>query len=290
MAVGWGRPARYAGATTSRSVNLCAMGATSEKRGRLVRVYEQTRRLLNILVELIHSVFAGVWLGILRSKDLDAIDHRYHVTSPFVRTEHSRLELFFWERRCVERFPSRGRILVIGAGGGREMLALARMGYELDGCECNPLLVAVANKVLAPLGCSVCVAERDKFVAPRPPYDVIVVGWGAYALIRGRANRIRFLESVRSVVKPDAPLVLSFPTRSEHARGLRLTRTLANILRRLSFREPIEFGDNLRRSPIHHFSRAELESEIQQAGYEIEFYGDLQYGHAVCRASRKASA
>ena len=199
------------------------------------------------------------------------------------------MDYISWERRCVERFPSRGRVLVIAAGGGREMLALARMGYEMDGCECNPLLAAVANKVLAPLGCSVCVAKRDDFVAPRPPYDVIVIGWGAYALMRGHTNRIRFLESIRSVAMPKALLVLSFPTRSERARGLRLTRALANILRRLSFREPIELGDNLRRHAIHHFSRAELESEIRQAGYEVEFYDEIEYGHAVCRASREAA-
>ena len=256
---------------------------TSETHGRLIRLYEQTRRLLANIVSVANSVFSGVWLGILGPGDLDAIDQRYHMRSAFASADYSRRGLFVWERRCIEYLPSSGRVLVIAAGGGREMMALAKMGYELDGCECNPLLAALANRVLEPVGCSVSVVERDGFVAPRSPYDAVVVGWGAYALIRGRGKRVSFLTAVRSVVKSGAPLVLSFPTRSDRARGLRVTWMVANILRRLSFREPIEFGDSLHSYAVHVFSRTELESEISQSGYDIEFYDEIEYGHAVCR-------
>lgn len=261
------------------------MVRTLERRGAVLWAHEQSRRLLSNMVEAAEAVFAGLWLGILRPEEIDAIDSRHYARSVFASAEYSRRGLFSWERRCIERFPPGGRVLVIATGGGREMLALARMGYEVDGCECNPLLVAVANRVLAPVGYTVCTAERDEFVAPRPPYDFVVVGWGAYALMRGRARRVRFLKSLRTVLRPSASVMLSFPMRSGRARGLRSIRTLANVLRRLSFREPVELGDSLRSSLIHYFSRAEAESEIQQAGYDVEFLDTIEYGHAVCRPS-----
>ena len=40
------------------------------------------------------------------------------------------------------------RLLVAGAGGGREVLALYKSGYEVDGFECHPELVALANTML----------------------------------------------------------------------------------------------------------------------------------------------
>jgi SAM-dependent methyltransferase len=244
----------------------------------------RTRQWLTNLTEGLRAIFAGVWLGVLRPEELDALDERHHMTSPFARAEYSRRGLFAWERRCLERFPPKGRILVVAAGGGREMLALTRIGYQVDGCECNPLLAAVANKVLAEEGGSVHVAARDSLVAPRPPYDAVVVGWGAYALMRSRASRIRFLESVKRVVIPNAPMVMSFPVRAGRARGLRLTWALANVFRRVGAREPIELGDTLGSYAIHYFNRAELELEVRQAGYEIELYDEAEYGHAVCHA------
>ena len=39
--------------------------------------------------------------------------------------------------------------MVVGGGGGREVLALRRLGYEVDGFECDPGLVACANELLA---------------------------------------------------------------------------------------------------------------------------------------------
>lgn len=255
---------------------------TPPRDGWLTGAYEQSRSWLVSAVGLTNAVFSGAWLGILRSDHLDEIDDRYHGTSAFARSQHNLCGLFYWERQCIERFPATGRILVTAAGGGREMLALARMDYTLDGCECNPLLAAVANRLLTSLGCSVTVVARGAFAAPRSPYDAAILGWGSYALMRGRSNRIRFLKSLASVIQPGAPVMLSFPTRAEGARGLKVTWALATALRRLSRREPIELGDNLHRFSIHHFTRAELESEIRDAGYELLLYNETDYGHAVC--------
>ena len=258
------------------------------ERGRLIRAYGYSFRLLERMVELVHAVFAGAWLGILRPAQFDAVDQRHHMQSIFARADYNRRGLFAWEERCLERFPPTGRILVIAAGGGREMLALARIGFALDGCDCNPVLVALAKKLLASVECSVTVAGRDGLVAPRPPYDAVVVGWGAYALMRGRVSRIRFLNSLRSVIRVDAPIMLSFPVRSARARAPRVSRTVANALRRLQFREPIELGDDLRGYAIHRFSRGEVDFEVRQAGFELELYDEKEYGHAVCRASIEA--
>ena len=62
--------------------------------------------------------------------------------------------LFAWEREALAHpaFPRGGRLLLGGAGGGRELVALAAMGYTVDAFEpAGALLAALAaqNFVLA---------------------------------------------------------------------------------------------------------------------------------------------
>jgi hypothetical protein len=50
-------------------------------------------------------------------------------------------------------------------------------------------------------------------------------------------------------------------------------------------REHLEVGDDLSPNYVHHFTQREIELELSESGFDLQFYSDRQYGHAVGRAS-----
>src|ERR1700729_3001993 len=96
------------------------------------RCYLGWLRWLQRGINLVQSVAAGFWLGVLRQRDLDQVDTAYYERQAMYRdASYNRSGLLWWEREALEaHFSASGRLLVTAAGGGREILALRLMGYE----------------------------------------------------------------------------------------------------------------------------------------------------------------
>lgn len=114
----------------------------------------------------------------------------------------------------AERVPADGRLLVLGAGGGLELKALAEAhaGWTFDGVDPSPDMLALARQVLGPLVTRVALHEGYVEAAPEGPFD------GAVSLLTfhfiGREQRLETLRALRRRLRPGAPLVLahiSFP-------------------------------------------------------------------------------
>lgn len=234
--------------------------------------------------------FTGFWLGVLSRRALHAVDEAVYRRGTAYRGEaHNRRGLFAWERTALEtHFPPSGRIGIIGAGGGREVLALSAQGYEAVGYECNAALVAAAQTLLGDGSRgSVTLLPRDQ--APCGElFDGVVVGWSAYMLIVGRAARIRFLRAVRGALVPGAPVLLSFFTRSGDGGRLGAVAQVAGGLRRVLGREAVDVGDDLAPNYVHRFSPREVREEFAAAGFVlVEFHeqgpGPTDSGWAVGR-------
>lgn len=220
---------------------------------------------------LLQAAYEGVWLGLLRRSDLHAVDERFYArSSSYYDDAHNLRGLFPWEQTALEAFAGCRRVLVIGAGGGREVLALERMGFEVEGYECNPALVAYAGEFLPREGCTAVVRHlpRDEAPAPGTPFDGIVVGWSAYTLISGRAHRVDLLRRLRTLVRPDGPLLLSFFTRGADGPRVRISAAVANGIRTVLRREPAERGDALSPNFVHYFTSKEIGGEMREAGWE----------------------
>jgi hypothetical protein len=127
--------------------------------------------------------------------------------------------------------------------------------------------------------------ERDRFPQGVDPFDGLLVGWASYMLMPGRARRIAFLAGAREVMRPGAPALLSFYARSADDRTYARVARVANAVRRLRRREPVEEGDALRPNYVHSFTRAEIAAEAEAAGFALESYEDRPYGHAILRAA-----
>jgi hypothetical protein len=192
---------------------------------RLARAYLRSRVQQERLVNGLNAVAMGFWLGLLIEADLDCIDDTYYVgndsdaKSPvdYANAEWNKQGLANWERAAIElHFPPGASVALLGAGGGREVLALRRMSHVVDAWECQPAFVDVANALLMAEGHEPTVRYAPRNAVPETSkmYDAVVIGWGTYTLIRGRESRLQLLRGFREMVEVGSPLFLSFFARN----------------------------------------------------------------------------
>jgi tRNA (cmo5U34)-methyltransferase len=114
----------------------------------------------------------------------------------------------------AERAPADARVLVLGAGGGLELKALAEMqpSWRFDGVDPSAEMLQLARTTLGPLASRVCLHEGYINTAPMGPFD------GATCLLTlhflPRAERLETLKQMHARLKAGAPLVVvhhSFP-------------------------------------------------------------------------------
>jgi hypothetical protein len=240
-----------------------------------------------------NAVLAGIALGMLGRRALHAIDRiAYGLAREYRSDAHNLRGLFDWEAKVVDAyFAGRPRLALIGAGAGREALALSRRGYRVDAFECNPALLAAANRLLGREGVDVSVRHLPRDAAPSSalPYDGVVIGWTAYMHVLSSRTRIELLRGLRRLLPTDAPLLLSFFTRPEPDEHSEVVCSVANRVRAALRREPVERGDELVPGYVHRFTRAEIVAELDAGGFLLQCYadegpGDHDSGFAVGRA------
>lgn len=264
----------------------------TQQPGIVLKLYIHAQRWMEKLFILLQAGFNGLWLGLLSREALHQYDQLYYDRINFYRDEeYNRSGLFDWEKaRLEEYFGTAKSILLTGAGGGREVLALHRLGYIVDGYETNPRLAECANQLLASENIPARVQTCPRDVAPQTGkvYDGIIAGWGMYMLIQGRAQRVTFLRQLRAQCAAGAPVLLSFFTRKDDRFHYRFIPRVGNIFRWLLRRERIEIGDDLTPDFVHSFTRAEVAAELEAAGFEIVHYSEQEYGQAVGLARETA--
>ncbi|VVM08415.1 partial 2-polyprenyl-6-hydroxyphenyl methylase / 3-demethylubiquinone-9 3-methyltransferase, partial [Methylacidimicrobium cyclopophantes] len=180
----------------------------------------------------------GLWLGFLDNRQLDELGRlQYARWEKYTRDEYNLSGLQTWEVQALfTHFPAGSAILVAAAGGGREPVALARLGFRVDGFDSTPELVENYRKLMAREGFpgDVYLAEAGSVPgAIQKRYDGLLIGWGGYMHIPGRKNRIDFLRSLRQHADPGAPLLLSFFCRGERSQRHDWICAIALRIRRL---------------------------------------------------------
>jgi hypothetical protein len=211
--------------------------------------------------------------------------------------------LWPFEERAVTRFfpAPPARILVPGAGTGREMLALLARDYQVEGIEPTERMVELADRELLARGAPPLrrMTLQQWVRQPAGRYDAILTGWAMWTHILHHDDRVAALRAFRQVC-PAGPLLLSFDRAepyNDHAerhleaqplhpppqgRVARITRTwLRRGLLRLP---PLERGTGFRGGLyIHWVAESELAEEGGLAGYRVAYYerDGSRYPHAV---------
>ena len=187
-----------------------------------------------------------------------------------------RQELFNWERDAIRRvFPQvPARVLVGGAGGGREAFQLARLGYKVTAFESSPTLARSMHSTATTVP-SVD-AYRGRYetlphvwridsgdavdLSAGPRFGASLLGWSSFSHIRHSSVRTEVMRAFAALT--DGPVVVSFFIRRPRRRPMgKLRRVLETLGRRV---EGDEFTTHI---GYYHLSLPEeLAAEAQAAG------------------------
>lgn len=255
-----------------------------------IRASIASHRFVRRAIRGVEAVHGGLWLGLLDADRLSAATAaQYSGPGLYAEAEHNASGLFEWERAAVERyFPPAGRVLVTSAGAGRELFELEALGFEVAGFDPSEHLVSIGQDLIEQRSSGVQLFASDPDAVPavlHGPFDAIIVGWGGYVHIRGRAARVKFLTELRSLAADGAPLVVSFFIRSGHGRQFELSRSVATLVRRVRrVDEPVELGDTVAGTFDHYSTWGEIEGELGDAGFAVVEKSDAAFPHVIGRA------
>jgi hypothetical protein len=248
-------------------------------------------RLFRMVHRGMQAAFEGFWMGLLPSSIIDEISARsYRSGFAYNASGYLNTGLQIWEEIAIKRFFAPGsKVLVAAAGAGREMIALAGAGFEVDGFDCSRTLVLAGQRALAERG----IAGRLDWAPPcdtpsvSRTYEAAIVGWNGYTHIAPRERRIAFLKSLSRHLRAGAPILVSVAVNTNQGRAWALTWKIANAIRRLTFRPPtVDAGATFPGRPKHYFSKRQLQAELAEAGFVlVDWWTWGVSGAAVCRLS-----
>ena len=254
----------------------------------MIRAYLAGERLLEGAVQRARGVWDGVWLGLLDDDRTAALDEAFYDAEPVYAGEaHNRRGLFDWEEHAVRTHLLPGcRVVVTGAGGGREVLALLARGFDVQGFEPHPVLAAAGAARTAADGHGERVAPSARTGFPVGPgsADAVVLGWGSYMLVPTRSRRVALLAAAAAATG-GGPVLLSFFTLPRDRRQFRTAVRVAAPLRRWRRAEAPLLGDALAPNFVHHFTRGQVADEAAAAGLAVLDAGGGDYGWAVIGAA-----
>jgi hypothetical protein len=201
-----------------------------------------------------------------------------------------------WERTVLEHpaIPRGGRVLLAGAGGGRELQALADRGFSIFAFEPTEVLLRGAKVVAAKARDAACVKAsfQDLVTAVHgvgplatisQPIDLVYFGWGSFTHVTETEEQLATLRAVKQLA-PRAPLVVSFWLRwppidsqserfRKRLRAMLAVATAAKTPPGLTFHTRSGFG--------YRFERSEFEALAERAGYRVLTFLDDEFPHAV---------
>jgi hypothetical protein len=250
---------------------------------------QQVVQVADRAIRLFHTAgWIGVQalgLGLLDPEELVRLTSRHYESSGHLDPAYN-LEagLWLWEQEALQRFfPPTGRIAVGAAGSGREMVALHRAGYSVEGFECGLPLAEAGQEILRKVGCPGRLIWAPPGTVPplAGPFDGAIMGWSGYMYIPLRAQRVRLLQDFRRILRSGAPLLLSFKTRHQYERRMLWSARGANWIRKIRGVPTVAPGDRLGDGFQHWFNREDIASEIDEAGLQLKLYSTDRYGWAV---------
>ncbi|MFO0624322.1 MAG: hypothetical protein U0325_01795 [Polyangiales bacterium] len=208
--------------------------------------------------------------------------------------------LFAWERDALAHpaFPRAGRVLLGGAGGGRERVALTAAGYTVDAFEpAEALHAALTSHAAGGLALQGSYADlvRAATAADGPlaalrgqDYDGVVFGWASFTHLTTDGEADAALRAVRALA-PRATVLVSYlgPDDDGRANGRvealrpRVRATLARLAGRA---EPVA-GEGFAPGAgfYRRFAPTEFEALARGAGYDVAMHAAEPYPHALLR-------
>jgi hypothetical protein len=254
----------------------------------LVRICEKMAGLLSRVQQLL----TGMLPALLSPKELIELI-RNHYNNSYKDVAERPPETWYkwtlegWEEAVLTRHKmTSGTVLVLGAGVGRESIALAQRGFLVAGLDINRESLCVASRQSS-INCSKPVfAQADFLAIPVGParVDYVFMSGIMYSSIPGRQQRQAWLQSLRSCMNEHGLVVLNFLiARDMNTRTQRLIHRLNCWFIRLpGANQSYQFGDTCSQNHFLHafVDEEEIRSELRGAGATVD-YLSWHEGYAV---------
>jgi SAM-dependent methyltransferase len=168
------------------------------------------------------------------------------------------------------------RVLLIGCGSGRDLLALRRRGCNVTGVEQSTTLAEMARSTLSQHGLPTLVAaEPIESYETVDTYDVIIFSPYIYSYIVGSASRIAVLARLRERLSSQGRVILSYVGLMRQSAVWIVLARISSMCARSDWRP--EAGDRLYAPASHphalgfehQFRPDELARECRSAGLRI---------------------
>jgi SAM-dependent methyltransferase len=194
--------------------------------------------------------------------------------SDFTADEHDiSTGLAWWERNVADQYVKSGdRILVVGCGSGREVVAFVECGCIVTGIDPAERALTRARDYLKKRGGD-AVLECGYFEdwTGDQVFDVVWFSWFTYGYVPDSRRRVKMLKQTARNVSPNGCVVISYPTDPPSNRAASLAR-FAQRLWRSDW--TLEEGDVIGRvegtgllNYEHRFTRAQIDEETRAAGF-----------------------
>jgi ubiquinone/menaquinone biosynthesis C-methylase UbiE len=238
----------------------------------LQRVEYYFSRLAGILEGLLPALLSPAELSRLTREQYFPDYASKHFTTIDLTTLHSEQDtLNSWEHEVLTRYGLRtGRMLVMGAGTGREAIGIARRGLSVVGIDSSFAALGIARRLAGSRGLPIQVNQGDYMALPYTSggFDYALLSSTMYSAIPGRAGRQAWLQELARVLAPGGLAIISFlpePSTPDRVQALcgRLNRVLVKLPGANRAYQP---GDNCAGDHFLHTFQSEKEVRGELAG------------------------
>lgn len=268
------------------------------------------RIFYNGLVRL-REFIAGLSLSVLSHEGVAHLNKLIYEA----KKGHSNKGLFKWEKEWFENdLPTPpARLLIGGAGSGREVKSLIKKGYQIVAFDPVGWCVENAKREILEKNCidyltgayeellfkNSANSAMNHTVHTHGPYDAVILGWGSFTHICDVDKRLALLLKIKELC-PQGPVLLSFWLKddSEGAGrrkifkiGYRIGNFFKNHGKQLSELPPEGDDINPYAGYGHFFIMPEIEKMIEACNYQLVENPKVSYlkyyPHITIRPSTK---
>lgn len=202
-------------------------------------------------------------------------------------------QLFAWELDLfANHVRANDRILVVGAGTGRDVFPFLEKGHDVTALDIAPRALVTLKERARALGFEVTVVEGSvaEAVLPAASFDAIVFSWFCFSYLRGASARRAALDRCRAALRPGGRILISFPSRHPPKDLPAGPSPLERRIARFLGSAPPEAGDQFNLGGtagkpsaffVHAFAPGEIEEAAREAALDVAERGEPASGVGV---------